>query len=71
MMSIIGSATAPDSLHPGFDLYRLDPSTGRASAFTRDGFGNPASTGVRNMIVLGQDLYLGTSSHSNLDDRQG
>ena len=23
------------------------------------------------MIVLGQDLYLGTSSHSNLDDRQG
>jgi len=71
VLSIIGSAAAPESLHPGFDLYRLDPSTGRASALTRDGFGNPASTGVRNMIVLDQDLYLGTSSHSNLDDRQG
>jgi len=51
---------------PGFDLFRFDSKDRPAVAVTRDGFGNPASNGLRNALVLGDTLYLGTSSFTNL-----
>ena len=38
---------------------------------TLDGFGNPANTGVRNAMVVGDDLYIGSSTYSNIDAKQG
>ncbi len=40
-------------------------------AVTLDGFGNPANNGVRNAMVVGDDLYIGSSTYSNIDAKQG
>jgi len=55
----------------GFDLYRMDDPQQPAVALTRDGFGNPANNGVRNAVVLGDKLYLGSSTFTNLPPPQG
>ena len=60
-----------DAEEPGYDLYRFDDSVNPAVAVTRNGFANPASNGVRNAFVVNSDLYIGTSSYSNLDVEQG
>lgn len=56
---------------PGYDLFRFDSKDRPAVAVTRDGFGNPASNGLRNAQVLGDALYLGTSSFTNLAGEAG
>lgn len=56
---------------PGFDLYRFDSTDRPAVAVTLDGFGNPANNGVRNAMVVGDDLYIGSSTYSNIDAEQG
>lgn len=55
----------------GYDLYRFDDSASPAVAVTKDGFANPSSNGVRNAFVAHGNLYIGTSSYSNLDVKKG
>ena len=56
---------------PGFDLLRMDDPEQPAAVITRDGFGNPANNGVRNALVMGDTLYFGSSSFTNLPPPQG
>ncbi|MCP5067427.1 MAG: hypothetical protein GY946_12760 [bacterium] len=56
---------------PGFDLYRFDTPDRPPVVVTMDGFGNPANNGVRNAIVMGDELFIGSSTYSNLDTAEG
>ncbi len=49
----------------GADLYRFDYS-GKASLVSNDGLGNNLTYGVRNMMTIGGDLFLGMANPMNL-----
>lgn len=51
---------------PGADLFRFPDSHSPAVPETVDCFGNHGGYGIRNMIVAGDSLYVGTASSYNL-----
>lgn len=54
----------------GADLYRLD-GYGEIVAESLGGLGNTTNYGVRNIVPIGDDLYLGTANPMNLNPRGG
>jgi len=58
----------PVSVGVGADLFQFPDSQTPAIPITQDGAGNPFNQGFRNMSSIGDDLFIGTASASNLRD---
>lgn len=71
VLRTLADQRAPQAQTPGFDLLRFDDPQRPPLVLTRDGFGNPANNGIRNAIVMGDELFLGGSTYSNLDTAAG
>jgi len=71
VLRTVGKQINEGDFYPGFDLYRFDSADSPAKAETLTGFDNPCSNGVRNAIVMNGDLYIGTTTDSNLDYKRG
>lgn len=50
----------------GADVWRFDNHTSPAVAVTRNGFGNTARHGIRNMVSTPFGLFMGTANSANL-----
>ncbi|MDF1763477.1 MAG: hypothetical protein P1U57_08720, partial [Oleibacter sp.] len=72
--SILGSPVAFNSNGnsvPGADLYKLDTEDMSLDPIFLDGAGNPDNYGIRNIIQVGDAMYLGTAGNSNLSPNGG
>ena len=56
----------PNALNYGADLWALDVATGSATAESQYGVGNYLNYGIRTMLVVGGQLYLGAANPMNL-----
>lgn len=56
---------------PGADLFRIPDSKSPAVLVTETCFGNDGVYGFRNMLIMGDALYLGTASSNNLHPEGG
>ena len=55
----------------GFDLFRMtDPEKG-VESITLDGFGNHTAYGIRNFMVIGDNLYVGSAAPYNIVANSG
>ena len=55
----------------GFELLRMKDPEQPVQAITRDGFGNHTAYGVRNFMIIGDDMYLGSASPYNVAPNSG
>lgn len=56
---------------PGADLYKFDNNTMSAQPVFLDGGTSPISYGIRNTVVVGDDMYIGTASNASLNPEGG
>jgi hypothetical protein len=50
----------------GADLYSISNNKSPAATVSFNGLGNFANYGIRNMITVGSDMYIGTANPFNL-----
>lgn len=56
---------------PGGDLVVFEDADSPAKIITRSGLDNPDNNGFRNFLVVEGELYIGTSSESNIGENAG
>lgn len=68
----LGAPLTPNFISiAGADLYKLDTEEMAVQPVFLDGGTTPLSYGIRNSIVVGDDLYLGTAGNSSLNPDGG
>lgn len=55
----------------GYELVALSDPEKEPKYMTSNGFGNPWAYGIRNLEVIGHDLYIGTANPFNIADKGG
>lgn len=55
----------------GADLIVFEDTESAAKVITENGFDNPGNNGIRNAAIIDGELYLGTSTFSNLGNDAG
>ncbi|MGI2258441.1 hypothetical protein [Shewanella sp. GXUN23E] len=55
----------------GADLIVFENTDSAAKVITENGFDNPGNNGIRNAAIIDGELYLGTSTYSNLGNDAG
>lgn len=55
----------------GYELAYIDDPNKKATIISRDGYGNPAAYGIRNIINVGSKMYFGTANPLSLHEDGG
>lgn len=61
----------PGTLVEGADLIVIGKHNQKPRVLSRDGLGNPVTNGIRNALLVGEELFLSTSCSGNLSELGG